>query len=57
MRTYIFTEHERKLIERLLAGERDDPVWKLTHRLRTFETLRSDVQLYLKASKAASAKK
>lgn len=53
MRTYIFTSVERELIKRLLAGERDDAVWKLLYRIRTFEDLRNDVALYLEASKAA----
>jgi len=57
MRTYIFTSVERQLIKRLLAGERDDAVWKLLYRIRTFEDLRNDVALYLEASKAAAAKK
>jgi hypothetical protein len=57
MRTYIFTKYERTLIKRLLAGERDDPIWKLLHRIRTFQELRGDVRLYLEASEAATTKK
>jgi len=57
MRSYIFTPLERKQIKRLLVGERDDAIWKLIHRIRTFNDLRTDVDLYLKASKAALAKK
>jgi len=57
MRSYIFTPLERKLVKRLLAGERDDNIWKLIHRFRRFNDLRSDVALYMKASKAVSTKK
>lgn len=56
MRSYIFTPLERKLVKRLLAGERDDNIWKLIHRLRKFADLRSDVALYVEASKAVLAK-
>ena len=57
MRTYIFTPVERELIKRLVAGERNDAIWNLLYRIRTFEDLRSDVTLYLEASKATAAKK
>jgi len=57
MRSYIFTPLERKLVKRLLAGERDDNIWKLIHRFRKFADLRSDVALYVEASKAVLAKK
>jgi hypothetical protein len=57
MRTYIFTALERKQIRRLLAGERDDAIWKLAHRIRKFDDLKADVMLYLEASKAILAEK
>ena len=55
MRTYIFTPYERQLIRRMLSGERDDPIWKLIHRIRKFDTLRNDVSLYMKASETVFA--
>jgi hypothetical protein len=57
MRTYIFTDYERTLIKRMLAGERDDAIWKLMHRIRTFDELRADVSLFREAAEAAATKK
>ena len=57
MRSYIFTPLERTLVKRLLAGERNDAIWKLTHRIRKFKDLRADVELYLKASETVLAEK
>jgi hypothetical protein len=57
MRTYIFTPLERKIVKRLLNGESDDAISKISHRIRTFNELREDVGLYMEASKAISAKK
>jgi hypothetical protein len=53
MRSYIFTEKEKEAISALLNSEDLPPlkVARLKHRIKTFKTLESDVQLYLKISK------
>ena len=48
MRAYIFTEHERDVIQRFLRGEKPPALRKIKHRILHFEELRGDVELYLK---------
>ena len=50
MRTYIFTEREREIIEAFIEGKKlpSLTVARIRHRIRTFKELESDVQLYLK---------
>jgi hypothetical protein len=49
MRSYIFTERERRIVEAMLRGETVSrlEVAKIRHRLRRFTRLRNDVDLYL----------
>jgi len=58
LRSYIFTDRERRIVEALLRGERVSrvEVAKIKHRIRRFTQLSSDVELYLrlKASFAES---
>ena len=53
MRTYIFTERERRILEAHLAGGEVDSieVSKIMHRIRKFKTLFEDVYLYLRVRK------
>ena len=51
MRTYIFTEHERRIILRFLAGEKVDrlDIGRIKSRVRKFRaTLESDIVLFQK---------
>ncbi|NIU38463.1 hypothetical protein GWN65_00385 [Candidatus Bathyarchaeota archaeon] len=57
MRSYIFTDRERKIVTGLLIGEgvsRVD-VAKIMFRYRRFTTLASDVELYLALRKFAES--
>jgi len=58
MRSYIFTDKERALIKRLLDGEisvKDRAIHVLVSRIKHFERLASDVELYLRFREAVSA--
>jgi uncharacterized membrane protein len=57
MRTYIFTNRERRIIQAFLNGEKVDSMdmARIRYMVRTFKTLASDVQLYLTFRKAISA--
>lgn len=56
MRTYIFTDRERRVIGEFLAGtrSRDIDVAKIWHRVKHFKNLEKDVELYLKFKKRLS---
>jgi hypothetical protein len=60
MRTYIFTEKERRKIRSFLDGtasRRDDPLLMVVlSRVRGFANLRNDVDLYIRLREAISAK-
>jgi hypothetical protein len=50
MRTYIFTERERRIIQRFLShriGMTDRDLSKIRSRVKLFERLKNDVFLYL----------
>jgi hypothetical protein len=53
MRTYIFTDRERQILEAHLMGANVDriEVSKILHRIRKFQTLFEDVYLYLRVRK------
>jgi len=53
MRTYIFTDRERRILEAHLAGADVDSieVSKILHRIRKFNALFEDVYLYLRVRK------
>jgi len=58
MRSYIFTERERTLIRRVLDGRirlKDRSVDVILSRLRHFEELASDVELYLRLRRLAES--
>jgi len=58
MRSYIFTDHERTLIRRLLNGEidvKDRAIHVLISRVKLFKRLSEDVELYLRLREAISA--
>jgi hypothetical protein len=51
MRSYIFTTKERQVINSFLAGRvkiGDDIMRQIVHRLRTFDELVEDVELYVR---------
>lgn len=48
MRTYIFTEKERRTIRAVLEGKPAEDFGKIKYRLKTFRRLAEDVSLYLK---------
>jgi len=51
LRSYIFTDRERQIIQAFLAGERVDrlDIGRIKHRARLFrKTLTSDIDLFLK---------
>jgi hypothetical protein len=51
MRTYIFTEHERRILLRFLAGEKIDrlDIGRIKSRIRKFRaTIESDIALFQK---------
>jgi len=50
MRSYIFTDRERRIVEAMLKGETVSrlEVAKINHRVRRFARLRNDVDLYLR---------
>jgi hypothetical protein len=55
MRSYIFTPLERKRIKAFIKGEisiGDISIKKIRFRVKTFEALRGDVDLYLRLRKA-----
>jgi hypothetical protein len=57
MRSYIFTPLERKRIIAFLNGEippGDVSIKKIRFRVKTFERLREDVELYLRVREAIS---
>ena len=47
VRSYIFTERERRIIKRILEGEKLAELAKIMYRVRTFKDLQDDVELYL----------
>jgi len=50
MRTYIFTNRERRVVQRFFAhkiGATDRDLSKIRSRVKTFDRLRNDVFLYL----------
>lgn len=49
MRSYIFTERERRIVKAFLAGEKVSrlEVAKIRHRVRKFSVLAADANLYL----------
>jgi hypothetical protein len=52
MRSYIFTDLERKVLKGWLSGEltlKDIRLQKVLSRIRLFKALASDVELYLEA--------
>jgi hypothetical protein len=53
MRTYIFTERERRILEAYLTEAKVDKieVSKIMHRFRKYTTLFEDVYLYLRVRK------
>ena len=53
MRTYIFTNRERRILESYLIGASVDKVAvsKIMHRIRKYKTLFDDVYLYLSVRK------
>jgi len=58
MRSYIFTDRERRIVEALLKGESVSSleVAKIRFRVRRFTRLRRDVDLYLALLKLAEPK-
>lgn len=55
MRTYIFTAKEREVINGFLEGKvkiGEDIMRQVVHRLRTFDDLRRDVDLYVRLREA-----
>jgi len=59
MRSYIFTAKERETIAGFFSGEvrrGDDIMRQIVARLRSFQDLASDVELYLRLREAVSAK-
>jgi hypothetical protein len=49
LRKYIFTDRERAIIERFLStGERVEGFKVIAYRVRSFDRLRGDVQLYMR---------
>jgi hypothetical protein len=55
MRSYIFTPLERKRIKAFLNGEislRDITIKKIRFRVKSFEALKRDVELYLRFREA-----
>jgi hypothetical protein len=55
MRSYIFTDLERKVLKRWLDGEatlKDIRVQKVLSRVRLFKELAGDVELYLAVKRA-----
>ena len=51
MRSYIFTEMERRVINGFFAGsltESDTNMAKIKHRMKRYNQLEKDVELYLK---------
>jgi hypothetical protein len=55
MRSYIFTPLERKRIKAFLNGEislRDIGIKKIRFRVKSFEALKRDVELYLRFREA-----
>ena len=58
MRSYIFTERERRIIEALLRGESVSrlDVAKIMFRLRRFSQLTKDVELYLTLCRLTESK-
>jgi len=57
MRSYIFTERERRIIRGFLDGDvpRNDPgIQQLQSRVKSFTELSGDVDLYLKFREAMS---
>jgi len=52
MRTYIFTEFERKRLAEFFDGRTDKPVRNILSRIRLTDVLRRDVELYLRTDKA-----
>jgi hypothetical protein len=51
MRTYIFTDRERRIIQRFLSGNcrRDDPIlMTVLSRSRSFKNLNIDVDLFMR---------
>jgi hypothetical protein len=59
MRSYIFTPKEREAINQFFRGKLrigDDIMRETVWRLRSFEDLASDVELYLRLRETVSAK-
>jgi hypothetical protein len=57
MRSYIFTPKEREVINGFFEGDieiGDDIMRQIVYRMRTFENLAGDVQLYLRLREAIS---
>jgi hypothetical protein len=53
MRTYIFTDLERTVLNKWLAGQltlKDIRLQKVLSRVRLFKTLRGDADLYIRVS-------
>jgi len=58
MRSYIFTPRERNVIGRFFEGKAklgDDIMRQIALRIRAFEDLASDIDLYLKLREAIAA--
>jgi hypothetical protein len=56
MRSYIFTERERRIIrEFLTSGKKDPGIMVIITRVRKFANLAKDVELYIRLREAISA--
>lgn len=57
MRTYIFTDRERRILEAYLINADVDKIAisKIMHRIRKYRTLFDDVYLYLRVRKTMTA--
>jgi len=53
MRTYIFTDRERRILEAFLTGKKVDKIKlsKIMYRVRKYKTLFDDTYLYLRVRK------
>jgi hypothetical protein len=58
MRSYIFTERERRIIQGFLSGTvkgKDPGLMVIVSRLKSFSNLAKDVELYIRLREAISA--
>jgi len=58
LRSYIFTDRERRIVKAFLAGEKVDrlDIGRIMHRVRSFKGLPGDVDLYLALRRLAESK-